>query len=103
MSEEDFLVYQRTFHLKNEKIYDPDEKSTESEFVIEKHFNFLSNLFHNKSISELKTLIINKYKNLTCVPFYSVGKNTTEYLPMELIFLTTGSMVCVQVISLKKL
>ncbi|MGC9337019.1 MAG: YcaO-like family protein [Candidatus Cloacimonadia bacterium] len=78
--------------LENENLvldfeYAPDEKYFKSEEIIENCYNLLKYIFseNNKSIL-LKYVKKFAYNGeITCLPYYNVKKNSTEYIPQDII------------------
>ena len=73
--------------------YDPDEIKFESREYISKNKDFLFELFSTNNLETLQRIIIKDlgFKELICVPFYSIREKSDLFLPIELLFTVIGT------------
>lgn len=73
--------------------YDPNEIKFESCEYIIKNKDFLYELFSTNNLETLQRIIIKDlgFKELICVPFYSVKEKSEFLLPIELLFTVIGT------------
>lgn len=74
-------------------LFDPEEKMLDMDKIIDDNYKMLSGALFIESKEELKDFVINtlNYKKAICVPFYNKTENKVDFLPLELLFLSTGS------------
>jgi ribosomal protein S12 methylthiotransferase accessory factor len=89
-------AFKKQLKLENKEldfVFCPDEKIVEVAKMIDENYEILGKFFLINDKDELTDFIINilKYKNAICVPFYNQKNNTTDYLPIVLLFYGTDS------------
>lgn len=89
-------VFKKQLKLENKELdflFCPDEKMIEMTKIIDENYEILRKSFSINDKDELTDFIINtfKYAKAICIPFYNQKNNTTDYLPIDLLFYGTGS------------
>ena len=79
--------------LRLDFLFDPAEKVLDMNEVIDTNERVFNTVLKLPSKRDLKTFLIDKlgYTNVICVPFYNKTDNKVSYLPLELLFLGSGS------------
>ncbi len=84
--------------LQNEKlqldfIFDPKEKILTVDDIIKENSEVLMEILPVSTKKELKDFICTTldYSKALCVPFYNKSENKINYLPIEILFVSTGS------------